>query len=726
MAESVLAAFKRFDQDGNGSISREELAAVLKELNPDFEDATLHQLFSSADASGDGQLQLEEFIAWIFAEDQQLSFPGAPSFGFTYVISNAPRAELNGEYVQQDQQYGHRPVFYCAGTGKYLFYHAPHRQWQIYAKPSTRAIARLKTQRSPQMALGANWEVRQQTGTEATYVEVPEMSCTVVPPPTSIEEMIEKAPQHIYVQAEDSRIHGGFSKNDQPWHDRPTWFNKVDKTFLLYDKDKVCWKICTAPQDATAILAVSRSSEVWSPELTTWEGPVLQAIDLNSPVAQEILEKQKAEGKEENTWNKGGEDEPGFIDPDFPPSDESLGENYRQDVPKEWVRAIYLRGHQEQPVLFEDMEPANVCQGGCGDCWLIAAIAAVAEFPSFIKDHLFSGKELSQEGKYEIRLYNWWAGEFQTITVDDRIPCKQRKGLEPKPYPLFAQVPDREVYVPILEKAFAKFHGSYKALGGGAQSLAFLAMTGETRFLPWRRKYFNPKWSIGSEGVLVRKDCSTSAETLGRLGKTAGVEELDRDGDQIKYKKMWGDGPKEGWFSLYLQGEITAKCFEDSSDEQWVCRPQKWDTSKLPFNYQTSAEIEIQDNDAMWSKIREYDDANYLMGANLWSNRYRKDGLVSGHAYSIIHAVEIEGLQLVCCRNPWGRVEWNGPWSDGSAEWTRHPAVAEALQVSEKQDGLFWMDWQTFSQIFLDIGVCPKSMPSKRADFDVNHFGGAA
>ena len=144
----------------------------------------------------------------------------------------------------------------------------------------------------------------------------------------------------------------------------------MDKTFLLYDKDKVCWKICTAPQDcltwklfsaltsvgrysvpgkeagrysvllafylypfwaktslfvqfllntsshiksvsspisicfpqifftifhltrqdATAILAVSRSSEVWSPELTTWEGPVLQAIDLNSPVAQEILE----------------------------------------------------------------------------------------------------------------------------------------------------------------------------------------------------------------------------------------------------------------------------------------------------------------------------------------------------------------------------------------------------------------------------------------------------
>ena len=43
-------------------------------------------------------------------------------------------------------------------------------------------------------------------------------------------------------------------------------------------------------QDATAILAVSRSTEVWSPELTSWETAVLQAIDLDSPVTQEILE----------------------------------------------------------------------------------------------------------------------------------------------------------------------------------------------------------------------------------------------------------------------------------------------------------------------------------------------------------------------------------------------------------------------------------------------------
>ena len=219
--------------------------------------------------------------------------------------------------VQQDQQYGHRPVFYCALTDMHLFYHAAHGQWQIYKHPSTRAHARLKTKRSPQIALGANWEIRQQTGTEATYNEArvvptwqwenhfgrsktvsflfwfqdPDMSCNVLAPPSSVDEMIARAPKHLYVEAADSKIQGGFSKNDQPWNERPSWFNKEDKTFLIYDKDKVCWKICTAPQDDTAVLGCSRPSSVWSPELIRWEnGLAVKAVDLRSRAAKEILE----------------------------------------------------------------------------------------------------------------------------------------------------------------------------------------------------------------------------------------------------------------------------------------------------------------------------------------------------------------------------------------------------------------------------------------------------
>ena len=50
------------------------------------------------------------------------------------------------------------------------------------------------------------------------------------------------------------------------------------------------------------------------------------------------------------------------------------------------------------------------------------------------------------------------------------------------------------------------------------------------------------------------------------------------------------------------------------------------------------------------------------------------DGVVSGHAYSIISVHEFdcngETVQLLKLRNPWGSGEWSGDWSDKSSLWT--------------------------------------------------------
>jgi len=49
-------------------------------------------------------------------------------------------------------------------------------------------------------------------------------------------------------------------------------------------------------------------------------------------------------------------------------------------------------------------------------------------------------------------------------------------------------------------------------------------------------------------------------------------------------------------------------------------------------------------------------------------------GLVTGHAYAVISVMEVENdgetLNLLRIRNPWGKGEWTGDWSDKSELWT--------------------------------------------------------
>uniref|UniRef100_A0A673GFE1 Calpain-9-like n=1 Tax=Sinocyclocheilus rhinocerous TaxID=307959 RepID=A0A673GFE1_9TELE len=105
-------------------------------------------------------------------------------------------------------------------------------------------------------------------------------------------------------------------------------------------------------------------------------------------------------------------------------------------------------------------------------------------------------------------------------------------------------------------------------------------------------------------------------------------------------------------------------------------------------------------------------------------------GLVKGHAYSIT-GVNYRGskVQLIRVRNPWGQVEWNGPWSDNSREWnTIDSSEKTRLLHNSLDDGEFWMEFGDFKANYDKIEICNLTADSLSDDvrkkWEVNLFEG--
>lgn len=73
-----------------------------------------------------------------------------------------------------------------------------------------------------------------------------------------------------------------------------------------------------------------------------------------------------------------------------------------------------FRNNAQSGISFHDIR-----QGSLGDCWVLSAIAAVAEHPERIYN-MFDQKELNSAGVYSIKMYS--LGVPVSVLVDDFIP----------------------------------------------------------------------------------------------------------------------------------------------------------------------------------------------------------------------------------------------------------------------------------------------------------------
>jgi hypothetical protein len=125
-------------------------------------------------------------------------------------------------------------------------------------------------------------------------------------------------------------------------------------------------------------------------------------------------------------------------------------------------------------------------------------------------------------------------------------------------------------------------------------------------------------------------------------------------------------------------------------------------------------------SDDMFQELISCNASQFLMAAGS-NNGVDTDtsglGVVQGHAYTILDVADGPGgsdFRLIQLRNPWGRGEWTGPWSDGAPEWDENPEVRDALNPQEAEDGAFWMPWEDFESQYSAIYIC-KGSAGKRA-----------
>lgn len=172
------------------------------------------------------------------------------------------------------------------------------------------------------------------------------------------------------------------------------------------------------------------------------------------------------------------------------------------------------------------------------------------------------------------------------------------------------------------------------------------------------------------------------------------------------YAKLHGGYEKiEGGCPQYGAEDLTGGIAESIELEHF----RKSDRSLL--------EILFNDLQAMMAKCTLLDSRIYGRSGDD-ELPYVTNGLVTGHAYSVLKMEVITDINkrqhnLVCIRNPWGQRdgqgegEWSGKWSDSSSIWKNVPTAEKArIKFVSGDDGVFWMSFKEYITYFDSVDIC--------------------
>jgi len=160
-----------------------------------------------------------------------------------------------------------------------------------------------------------------------------------------------------------------------------------------------------------------------------------------------------------------------FEDPDFPAVDQSMFFSRKPPRPFVWKRPKEL---VSDPKMFVGgASRFDITQGMLGDCWLLAAVAALCQYEGLLYQVVPPDQSFSSSDYCGIVRFRFWQyGRWEEVVVDDRLPTYNNKLV------FLHSAQNNEFWSALLEKAYAKLCGSYESLKGGQTSEAMEDFTG--------------------------------------------------------------------------------------------------------------------------------------------------------------------------------------------------------------------------------------------------------
>ncbi|RLN95291.1 hypothetical protein BBJ28_00019319 [Nothophytophthora sp. Chile5] len=334
-----------------------------------------------------------------------------------------------------------------------------------------------------------------------------------------------------------------------------------------------------------------------------------------------------------------------------------------------WLRPTEYAAN---PTYFTSNSGCGVLrEGAMDDAWLLGVFAAVALHPDQLVENLFVSESLDafkRFGVFTCRFYK--DDDWVAVTTDTRIPCApsalqtgDKRGSDAVLYG--SSVDANEVFLPLLEKAYAKLHGSYQALderhGGGAGGGAG---TSAGRIL---------------EAFL---DCTGgSAHRVDLLLERAKQQQFE----QTTAPPAASASSPSTLLWRQLVRYSRSKCILTTQLRQ------------LSFNAQDVTALGLLKN-------RQYVIRYVTEVASPSSTAAASSGSSASTSTDVLRFVKLQSV--------WGRGQWKGDWSNDDSKWEEHAQVEQTLRSDPRAefsrpcaDGCFWMLWTdllaSFSELFV-------------------------